>query len=258
MAIHLISSVTGWNGRIVTQVAIDNCGAGGLAHHGTTGISVGKGIFEVQYANCLAGNNNYGQIYFYETNRNYWPNYFNYKFDWAMDSSPSDWGFWTVGMNNAQAYMMCHYLGCELEYGGTNNMLQTWHDGSIQEMVNSFDYTWDSCWIKKNMPWRPAGTINSLMQGFLIYGYDNWGGFDFLDGVYDGIQDPTIPERVDVLDYETCRDNVYKIWSKAANRDLINFFENVLRWPITDSAKSWVAAIVRSYFKTKDILNLRD
>ena len=234
---------TGWNGRIVTQVVIDNCGAGGLASHGTTGISVGKGFFNDQYAHCLASDNTYHQIFFYETNRNYWPSSFNNKFDWAMDSSALDYGFWTVGMNNAQAYMMCHYLGCEMYYG-SGTTTQQWHDGSIAEFNNALNYTWDSCWIKKNMPWRPAGTINSLMQGFLIYSYDNWGGFDFLKGFYEGIQDSEIPNKAGVYDYETCRDNIYKIWSRSANRNLINFFENVLRWPITDEAKTWVANIV--------------
>ena len=231
---------TGWNGRIVTQIPISNCGAGGLAAHGTTGISVGKGIFETQYANCLAGNNTYGQIYFYETNRNYWPASFNLKFDWAMDSGVSDYGFWTVGMNNAQAYMMCHYLGCQLEYAGMNNYLNTWHTNMLNDYYGCYGYTWDSGWIKKIMPWRPVQSINNLFSGFLMYSYDTWGGFDFLNGFYEWIQSPEIPNRADVLDYKTCRDNVYKIWSMAAGQDLRNHFEVTLQWELTTIAKNWV------------------
>ena len=42
-----------WNGRIVVQVPLDNCGAGGLANHGSLGMSVGVGLFESQYALAL-------------------------------------------------------------------------------------------------------------------------------------------------------------------------------------------------------------
>ena len=231
----------GWNGRIVTQIPLDNCGSGGLAAHGTTGISVGVGLFREQYQYCLNGDNRYHQVWFYETNRNYWPGgLFNPKIDWAVDNNPSNYGWWTVGMNNAQAYTMCHYLGCELAYYGQD--LADWRAGQLSALEGCINggYDWDSGWTHAYLAWAPTRTLNSLESGFIIYSYENWGGFAFLEGFDQALVRSDIPIPAGRFDYPVYRNNVYKIWSLAANQDLRDYFENTLLWDITTVAKNWI------------------
>ena len=183
-----------WRGRIVVQVPLDNCGAGGLANHGSLGVSVGVGLWEQQYTQILQ--NRVLQVWLYEINRNFWLPSFNHKFDWHMDNNPSNWGWWTVGMNNAQAYIMADLIGMELYYFGSGP--QQWFDsmvGSYNSYVGDPQYDFDFGWRQSLMPWQPNQSINNLMTGLLLRTYTDEGGRAWLEGFYHWIQSPLIPNR---------------------------------------------------------------
>jgi len=232
-----------YNGKPVIEVVLDNCGAGGLASHGVLGMSTGT-YFLNEFYNLLAnGQVAMPQVFLYELNRNFWAPSFNNKFDWAMDNQSQNWGWWTVGMNNAQAYIIPQSLGIDLYYFG--NDINYWENrmvGELNDYMNDTQYDFDYGWRQALMPWHNTESINDLMSGLLIYSYNNFGGENWVKGFYQYIQDASIPNRPNVFAYQECRDNVYKIWSLAAQQDLISFFENDLRWVISQATKDCVAS----------------
>lgn len=222
---------TPYDGRIVMQVPLSNCGAGGLANHGTTGMSVGVPLFNNQHRLSLAGENAYLQVIFYETNRNYWDG-FNPYIDWAMNDEPENYGWWTVGMNNAMAFIMPDLMGIELDYYGQD--LKKWHDNMVESLyiyMGDEQYDFDYGWRQSLMPWEPDQSINNLMTGLIIASYENGGREAWIKGFFEHID--SVPERPDVFAYQECRNNVYTIWSRAAGEDLRSFFTDSLRWTIT-------------------------
>ena len=232
-------------GKPVIEVVVDNCGAGGLAHHGRLGMSTGIPLFNQFYDLIEQDIMAIPQVFLYELNRNFWlagSEGFNGKFDWAMNDEAQNYGWWTVGMNNAMGYIIPKELDIQLHYFGTTG-LDFWKDGMIGDFtpyLNDSQYDFDFGWRQALMPWRPVQSINNLMTGFILYSYENFGGTEWLKGFFTHIQSEEIPERSDVFAYQECRDNVYKIWSLAAEQDLLSFFEDSLRWVITPEAQQFV------------------
>lgn len=230
-----------YDGKPVIEVVVDNCGAGGLASHGVLGMSTGTYFLDEMYDLVAQGQMAMPQVFLYELNRNFWLPSFNNKFDWAMNDESQNWGWWTVGMNNAQAYIIPKSLGIDLYYFG--NDINYWENrmvGELEDYLNDTQYDFDYGWRQSLMPWHNTESINDLMSGLIIYSYNNFGGEEWVKGFYEHIQNPTIPNRPNVFSYQECRDNVYKVWSYAANQDLISFFENDMRWVITQEAKDCV------------------
>ncbi|MBA6264537.1 SGNH/GDSL hydrolase family protein [Colwellia sp. Bg11-12] len=226
---------TPWQEHITIQIPLDNCGAGGLANHGVRGISVGRGFFDEQYDILLSGQERYHQVFFYESNRNFWPPYFNESFDWAMDDDPMNWGWWTVGMNNAMAVMMSDMLDVELEYFGQDSMwFRDRMVANFETYKSNSTYNFDYGWRQEYMPWNANESINDLMSGLMIHSYETWGGETWLTNFYQAIG--TVLPRSDVFAYQECRDNIYHIWSDAAEVDLLRFFVDELRWNITSDS----------------------
>ena len=212
-----------WEGRIAVQIPNDNCGASGLASHGVLGISVGKSLFDEQQYN-RSTSDQLQQVFFYEAHRNFWPEWFNNKFDWAMDNDPDSWGWWTVAMNNAMVSIMAPLIGVEGMYGDQTGI--EFRNNMVAQLRSCIDgnYNWSTGWTHKFMDWNPTESINDLMTGLLNYSFENFGGMEWLAGFYAGLRDTSIADRSDVLAHQECRDNVYRIWSAAAKKNLSVFF----------------------------------
>ncbi|MEM6801196.1 MAG: T9SS type A sorting domain-containing protein [Bacteroidota bacterium] len=239
-------------GKAVIEVVDDNCGAGGLASHGGLGMSTGKVFLDRFYDRLLSHQEiAVPQVFLYELNRNFWlagNQGYNSKFDWAMNDEVNNYGWWTVGMNNAMAYMIPDMLGIKLQYFGTYG-LDFWKDGMLNDFypyLNDTTYNFDYGWRQSLMPWRPVQSINNLMSGLIIYSYENFGGENWLRGFYEQMNGSLIEARSGVFAYQECRDNVYKVWSLAADQDLVAFFETDLRWIISQEAKDFVQANVNT------------
>ncbi|MEM6634210.1 MAG: T9SS type A sorting domain-containing protein [Bacteroidota bacterium] len=240
-----LPSLSQHDGKPVIEVVKDNCGAGGLAHHGRLGMSTGAPLFDQYYGLIEQGIIAIPQVFLYELNRNFWlagSEGFNGKFDWAMNDEVQNYGWWTVGMNNAMGYIIPKELDIQVHYFGTTG-LDFWKDGMIGDFtpyLNDTTYDFDYGWRQSLMPWRPVQSINNLMTGFILYSYENFGGTEWLKNFYTHIQSAEIPNRSDVFAYQECRDNIYKIWSLSAEQDLLGFFEDSLRWVITPEAQQFV------------------
>jgi Ricin-type beta-trefoil lectin domain-like/Secretion system C-terminal sorting domain len=233
---------SGYKGKPVIEIVNDNCGAGGLAAHGILGMSTGKGLFNEMYEAVKNGQQAIHQVFFYETARNFYLTANNDKIDWTMDNQQDNWGWWTVGFNNANAVILSKILNVELLYYGQgisgfrNSMIKQYN-----AYVNGSQYNFQNGWSNKFMPWDNTSSVNDLMSGMIIYGYENFGGEAFIKNVYANLKNNEISNRSGVFAYQECRDNVYKIWSLSAKRDLKTYFEATLKWSITSNAKSWVA-----------------
>lgn len=230
-----------YQGKPVIEIVIDNCGAGGLANHGTLGMSTGTFFLDQFYTNLQNNNLAVPQIFLYELNRNFWDPDFNNKFDWAMNDEPLNYGWWTVGMNNAQSVIIPQSLGIEMDYFGNDlSYFRNRMVGELEAYMNDTQYDFDNGWRQALMPWNNTESINDMMSGFFIYSYENFGGEEWMRNFYREIKSDVYPDRTDVFAYQECRDNIYKIWSVSANEDLISFFENDMRWIISVEAKTFI------------------
>ncbi len=250
-----LSNAAEYDGKPVIEVVLDNCGAGGLANHGVMGMSTGTFFLDQFYDLIEQDNLAVPQVFLYELNRNFWMPAFNNKFDWAMNDEAQNWGWWTVGMNNAQAYIIPKALDLDLYYFGNN--INYWEERMVNELESYLDdtqYDFDYGWRQSLMPWHNTESINDMMSGLLIYSYNNFGGEEWISGFYEHIQNDTIIDRSGVFAYQECRDNIYQIWSLAADEDLISFFENDLRWIISDEMKDEMDY----YFNPPVVLNIEE
>jgi len=242
-----------WQERVTIQIPLDNCGAGGLAHHGIRGISVGRGLFDIQYDISKSGQERYHQVFLYESNRNFWLPAFNNAFDWAMNNEPMNWGWWTVGMNNAMAVMMTDLLEVELEYFGHDSVW--FRDRMLANLEtyladNHFDF--DNAWRQEYMTWDPTESVNDLMSGFILHSYETWGGEAWLKAFYQNIS--TVTSRSDVFAFQECRNNIYLIWSAASGQDLRDYFTDQLRWEITVDLNSTDTKLAELNYSLADVL----
>lgn len=223
------------------QVPRDNNGAGGLAHHGSFGISVGRGFFDRFYERVRSGNTTIDQVWLYEMNRNYYKpgaSGWNGWIDWAMDGQNSNYGFWTVGFNNAAAIWIVDDLGVGLNYHGRNrDQFRAGFDSDLNTYLNNTSYNFENVWTSRLLPWRHQ-TVNNLMSGALLRWYDNHGGKPFIQRLYREIENN--PRLRDRFDFQRARDNWYRIVSRASRTNQESHFENTLRWSISQKAKNTI------------------
>lgn len=226
---------------------IDNIGVNGLANNGMLGIAASLFYFEQFYVLTQTNMTAVPMVFIHELTTNFWLPSFNDKFDWSMDEDPQNGGWWEKGMRNAQPYMILSSLGLDLYAIGPG--LENWADGMMTSLTIYFDdpqYDFDNGWKQSGLPWSSAQSIDRIMTALLIYSYKNFGEDQWITNFYNQIQNDLIIDRPDVFSYQECRDNIYKIWSFAAEQDLITFFEDDLRWIISQGAKTCVEEFVNS------------
>lgn len=269
------------------EIPLDNNGAGGLAHHGIGGISVGASLFQAtvrrweEAVRTSHGNVSWlptegsrwtfgpntpatasiDQVYLYELNRNFWPPWMNRKIDWVCDDDDSCWGWWTVGMNNAMAiilpavmHMPFFYFGHSFAHfkAGMVEHLKHYRDHVCHNRSCSYsaDEKFAVGWTKSRMVWRTSASVNDLMTGLIVRSFDRFGGEAFVKRLF-----KAFAEAEDINDsdagqrhYQKARDNIFTMWSCAAQSDLSFVFEKDLQWRLTDSAKM----TIRSEFPSTD------
>ncbi len=224
-------------GRIRVEVSSDV--GGGLAHHGRLGVAIGDGFFRGLYERFLQGKSTVDQVFFYEIARNYWMRDMNPSIDYHTSKGPRDYGWWTVGFNNA----MSIFLPAEIEaitdmfYFGSNG--EQFSEGMYRNvetyMKNAEKYNWDNSWNVPLIPWKERTSVNDLMTGLLILLHREYGGIEFIHRLYQ-----EIPKRTPLqsrADRQGARDNFCEACSLAAGKDLEPFFTNELRWKISDSCR---------------------
>ena len=142
---------------------------GGLAHHNRLGIAVGTGFFENLYKRWQKGEKTLDQIYFYEIARNYWPPEFNRKIDYHTTIGVNDYGWWTVGFNNAMSIFLPSEVPTitDMHYFGSNG--KQFAAGMEKNMHKYMEgnYTWKQGWCINLMPWAERTSLNDLMTALL-------------------------------------------------------------------------------------------
>ena len=232
------------NGRI--RIEVSNKVGGGLAHHGRLGVGIGDGFFRGLYERFDKGERTVDQVFFYEIARNYWMSDMNPTIDYHTSKGPLDYGWWTVGFNNA----MSIFLPAEIEsiddmyYFGSNG--QRFSDG-MEANINTYleqpeKYNWDNSWNVPLVPWKERTSVNDLMTGLLIRLHRDHGGINFIKRLY-----AEIPKRKPLksrADRQGARDNFYEASSLAAGKDLYDFYVNDLRWKISTDRRQRVTVAV--------------
>ena len=228
-------------GRIRIEVSSKDVG-GGLAHHGRLGVGIGGGFFRDLYKRFESGSRTIDQVFFYEIARNYWMPDMNPTIDYHTSLGPQDYGWWTVGFNNA----MSVFVPMEIEsiddmyYFGTNGekFAQSMENHLNIYIENPDKYNWDNSWNAPRLPWSKRTSLNDLMTGLLIRLHRDHGGSAFIRRLYDEI--PRRNRLKSRSDTQGARDNFYIASSLAAKKDLYQFFSDELRWEITQRARSEV------------------
>lgn len=227
------------NSKPLIQIPKDNCGAGGLAYHNRTGISIGPAYFDTQYEQI--SNPVILQIFVYEMTRNFWLPSNLEKFDWIMDNESQSWGWWTNGMTGATPVIMADYLDVGLEiWGFDKEWFRNYNQKHYYKYISETQYNFDNTWKTAFIPWEVNNTgINDMMAGMILHFYDVY-GLDFIRKFYLNMRNDKIENRPDRTSYDICRDNCYKVFSLSAETDLYDYFTDSLRWEISSEAHNFV------------------
>ncbi len=229
------------NGHVRVEVPKDI--GGGLGGHGTFGFAVDDAFLNLVYNDIKSHptqpNYAFQQVYFYELSRNYWIPKLNNSIDYATSDGPSQWGWWTVGFNNAMAALMplsniegvsdMFYFG----NGGAyfrNGMLSYYNT-----YVSDPQWTWDNSWNVNMLPFVANTSLNDLMSGTIIHMYDTYGGPRVLEGLYREML-RVAPDTHITDDPQGARDRFYLAASRASDIDLRDYFTNELKWTLSASA----------------------
>ena len=244
----LSSGLSPYNGNGVgglapIEIPLDNAGAGGLAHHGVSGISVGVPLFAPLCARAESSTNSalaVDHVYYYEMSRNFWEPRFNRAFDWRMDGEVHNWGWWTVGFNNLWAIVLPEIVSSEnvvdmVYFGRARSEFRARMQRDIRACVRE-RHNFESAWTKSRMPWRPNESINDLMTGLLLSLYDAYGGPKFFNAFFAELRTATpVNDGNSGTDrFQQCRDNFYRIASRAAQLDLKHCFVEQLGWQLSN------------------------
>ena len=227
-----------FDGRATVEVSTKV--GGGLAHHGRLGVAIGQGFFDKLYERFKKGEKTLDQVFFYEIARNYWPRTFNPRIDYHTSKGPQDYGWWTVGFNNAMSIFMPQ------EIDGITDMFYFGRDGErfsqgMEANLTAYlegDYSWEEGWCINLVPWKERTSLNDLMTALLIRLHRENGGNAFIAKLYSEI--PKLPELKGRDDYQGARDNFYIASSTAAGKDLQATYKE-LRWELSEGAKAQVA-----------------
>ena len=228
-------------GRI--RIEVSSKVGGGLAHHGRLGVAIGDGFFDGLYKRFANGQHTVDQVFFYEIARNYWMADMNPSIDYHTSKGPQDYGWWTVGFNNAMSIFLPHEIKSidDMYYFGSNG--QQFSDG-MEANLNTYlaapnKYNWDNSWNVPLIPWKERTSVNDLMTGLLIRLHREHGGSEFISRLY-----AEIPKRKPLAsrsDRQGARDNFYESASIATKKNLYEFFSNDLRWNISKERQTAVA-----------------
>ncbi|MEQ1751876.1 MAG: hypothetical protein ABL974_20810 [Prosthecobacter sp.] len=223
--------------RIIVEVS-DKVG-GGLANHGQYGIGIGDGFFNDLYERVKVGTNTYDQVFFYEAARNYWMPDMNPAIDYHTTEGPTDYGWWTVGFNNAMSVVMPRQVQGVTDmvyFGQSGQQFSDSMEANLTEYLSKPEkYNWENSWCVRLVPWKENTSLNDLMTGLLIRLQRENGGIDFMTRLYSEIPKQR-PLPTSLSDYQSARDNFYAAASIAAKEDLFVFFTKDLRWQISDKA----------------------
>ncbi len=218
------------------RIEVSSKVGGGLAHHGRLGVAIGHGFFEGLYKRFSKGENTVDQVFFYEIARNYWMRDMNPTIDYHTSKGPRDYGWWTVGFNNAMSIFLPHEIKSIKDmyyFGSGGKRFSDGMEANLKSYIQNPDkYNWENSWNVPLVPWKKRTSVNDLMTGLLIRLHRDHGGIEFIKGLYQEI--PKLQPLKSRSDRQGARDNFYEASSRAAKKDLSEFFTKTLRWSLTE------------------------
>ena len=173
-------------GRI--RVEVSSKVGGGLAHHGRLGVAIGDGFFEDLYKRVKRGEDTYDQVLFYEIARNYWMDDMNSGIDYHTSAGEDNWGWWTVGFNNAMSIFLPEQIDTIEDmyyFGADSEQFSESMEQNLSIYIEGKDkYDWNNSWAVPLVPWAERTSVNDLMTGLLIRLHRDHGGNEFIQRLY--------------------------------------------------------------------------
>lgn len=238
---------SGVHGLAPVEIPLDNNGAYAWARDGVSGISVDMELFAPLCADAESLDDSVlavNYVFFYEMSKNFWEPSFDDVFDWAMDGEEDNWGWWLAGFSNLWAIVLPEIVtpenAVEMDYFGEDrSVFRARMKSDIRACIRA-RHNFDTAWKTSRMPWNPEDTINSLMTGLLLALYDAYGGAKFLKSFFAELRVATPVNDDDDSagsdKFQQCRDNFYRVTSRAAQLDLKHCFVEQLRWQLSNEA----------------------
>eukprot|EP00121_Abeoforma_whisleri_P007266 Awhi_evm1s6627 len=111
----------------------------------------------------------------------------------------------------------------------------------IQSSVYSYESVFEG--ESNALPWDNTKVISDVLSGLIVYFYDNYGKVEFLDRFWEASK---IFREFDYINggqnsrAQRHRDNLFMTFSIAASKNLSSFFENDMKFILSDSAKNFI------------------
>jgi hypothetical protein len=233
-----------FHGRVRLEVAfLPN--AAGLAHHGQAGVAVGPAFVRGMVDAAKQGKAMIDHVFCYELMRNYiFPEDFTRVLDYCLPSSPDCWGWVNQGFVDIFGTLLVP-RGVDFNYYGKDRA-RFMTDMATQLARYRFDasLSWDDVFLRERLPWDGASSLDNVYAGILAELYHAHGGVAFLRGFFRAL--PLLVQRAPAskTDVKTARDNFFLASCIGAGKDLREWFEVFLRWPVSEDAKAVVEALL--------------
>ena len=130
-------------------------------------------------------------------------------------------------------------------FGRSREQFRSRMQRDIRECIRR-GYEFDDAWTKIRMLWRPNESVNDLMTGLLLALYDAYEGPTFVNAFFAELRNAKcVNEGNSGSDeFQLCRDNVYRIASRAAQRDLKHcFIQQLGGWGISSDVLDEIDAL---------------
>jgi hypothetical protein len=200
----------------------------------------GPAFLKGMYDAALQGRSYIDHVYFYESTRNYiFPEVFTEALDYHLEEGPECWGWVNQGFIDVMGCLLAEHIPIEFYYYGQDRdtFMKNMQNHLTTYVNNPDKYNWFNVWNQKMLPWDSRSSLDNLFAGLLVFLYQNYGGIEFLKRWFSILSTLVHRKPASKSDHQGARDNFFLASCYAAQRDLTEQFERLLRWPISDEAK---------------------
>mmetsp|Transcript_18171 Transcript_18171/g.26239 ORF Transcript_18171/g.26239 Transcript_18171/m.26239 type:complete len:384 (+) Transcript_18171:326-1477(+) len=178
--------------------------------------------------------------------RNYiFPEVFTAVLDYSLSGGSADWGWVNQGFIDVTGCLVSDTIFPPVTfnyYGNNREAFMNSMESKLITYVSNSAYNWSNTFMHDRLPWSPSESVDNLFAGILVNLYRYEGGFSFMSGFFRALPGlvPRAPKSK--LDNQAARDNFYLAASIGAQKNLLGFFANDLRWNISTGAASYLSS----------------
>jgi|GEM_PF-5118389 len=195
-----------------------------LSKKGKAGIALSKRDFERLYSSKAE---EIRPIFFEILSTNFWDVRFDDKIDYYTTPG-REHGWWSKATARILALMAAEELQIEMH----GNLLEC--ERALDTYIGGRKYTWYKSFNATKLPWNEEQAVDILMTGLLQRLMKDHGGETFLKKFFiELLKRPDMKSRSHRMQ---ARDHFFIASSKAAGKDLAQFFTEDLKWAVSSRA----------------------